>query len=476
MPIAAGENRVILAMADPLDQFTRNAAAAALGRPVAVAVAVPVELDAALDRLYAEPEEAGDSGTMLDEMVPDSEPAEEDAERLKDLASEAPVIRLVNQLIARAVETHASDVHLEPFPDRLRVRYRYDGVLHEVEPPPARLQAAVISRIKIMARLDIAERRLPQDGRIKLTVRGHEIDFRVSTIPSLHGETVVLRVLDRTAVEFDYDRLGFSAGIQAGLERSLDLPNGMVLVTGPTGSGKTTTLYTGLLKLNTVARKIVTVEDPIEYQLNGINQIQVKPQIGLNFASLLRSILRQDPDVIMIGEIRDLETAQIAVQAALTGHLVLSTLHTNSAAATVTRLRDMGLEDYLLTATLKAVLAQRLVRRLCAACRIAAPAPAAVVERFGLDRLAPAGTITLYHPAGCPECRGTGFRGRRAIGELLLPSRAIERLIFERADDVAIEHAAVADGMRPILDSGMTAALEGDTTVEEVVRCIRSEA
>ena len=476
MPIGAGENRVVLAMADPLDQFTRDAAAAALGRPVAVAVAVPVELDAAFDRLYAEPEEAGDAGTVLDEMAPDSEPAEEDAERLKDLASEAPVIRLVNQLIARAVETHASDVHLEPFPDRLRVRYRYDGVLHEVEPPPARLQAAVISRIKIMARLDIAERRLPQDGRIKLTVRGHEIDFRVSTIPSLHGETVVLRVLDRSAVEFDYNRLGFSAGIRDGIARSLDLPNGMVLVTGPTGSGKTTTLYTGLLQLNTVARMIVTVEDPIEYQLNGINQIQVKPQIGLNFASLLRSILRQDPDVIMIGEIRDLETAQIAVQAALTGHLVLSTLHTNSAAATVTRLRDMGLEDYLLTATLKAVLAQRLVRRLCAACKIAAPAPAAVVERFGLDRLAPAGAITLYHPAGCPECRGTGYRGRRAIGELLLPSRAIERLIFEHADDVAIEHAAVADGMQPILDSGMVAALEGDTTVEEVVRCIRGEA
>jgi general secretion pathway protein E len=252
---------------------------------------------------------------VLDDMVADTEPAEEDAERLKDLASEAPVIRLVNQLIARAVETHASDVHLEPFPDRLRIRYRYDGVLHEVEPPPARLQAAVISRIKMMARLHIAERRLPQDGRIKLTVRGHEIDFRVSSIPSLHGEKVVLRILDRTAVEFDYAKLGLPADIRQGIERALDLPNGMVLVTGPTGSGKTTTLYTGLLKLNTVARNVVTVEDPIEYQLTGINQIQVKPQIGLNFASLLRSILRQDPDVIMIGEIRDLETVQIAVQA-----------------------------------------------------------------------------------------------------------------------------------------------------------------
>jgi general secretion pathway protein E len=250
----------------------------------------------------------------------------------------------------------------------------------------------------------------------------------------------------------------------------------MVLVTGPTGSGKTTTLYTGLLKLNTVARNVVTVEDPIEYQLGGINQIQVRPQIGLNFASLLRSILRQDPDVIMIGEIRDLETAQIAVQAALTGHLVLSTVHTNSAAATMTRLRDMGLEDYLMTATLKAVLAQRLVRRLCPECKAVEPAPAALIERFGMTRLAPAQEIVLYHSVGCPACRGTGFRGRRAIAELLVPNRAIDRLIFEGADDAAIERAAVAEGMRPIFDSGLLAVLEGDTTIEEVVRCIRSEA
>ena len=356
------------------------------------------------------------------------------------------------------------------------MRYRYDGVLHEVEPPPPRLQAAIISRIKIMAQLDIAERRLPQDGRIKLTVRGHEIDFRVSTIPALYGEKVVLRVLDRTAVEFDYAKLGLPDEIRAGLERSLDLPNGMVLVTGPTGSGKTTTLYTGLLRLNTVVRNVVTVEDPIEYQLTGINQIQVKPQIGLNFASLLRSILRQDPDVIMIGEIRDLETVQIAVQAALTGHLVLSTLHTNSAAATMTRLRDMGLEDYLMTATLKAVLARRLVRRLCPACKTAEPAPAGIIERFGLDRLAPSPQIVLHHPKGCAECRGTGFRGRRAIAELLVPNRAIDKLIFDGADDAAIERTAVEGGMRPIFDSGLLAVLEGDTTIEEVVRCIRSEA
>ena len=476
LPIAESAEWAVLAMVDPLDVFTRNAVAAALGRPVAVAVAVPIELEAALDRLYSEPVAEGDGEALLDEVVADDEPAEEDAERLKDLASEAPVIRLVNQMIARAVETHASDVHLEPFPDRLRVRYRYDGVLHEVEPPPARLQAAVISRVKIMARLDIAERRLPQDGRIKLTVRGHEIDFRVSTVPALYGEKVVLRVLDRTAVDFDYEKLGLPADVRAGLERALELPNGMVLVTGPTGSGKTTTLYTGLTRLNTTARNVVTVEDPIEYQLTGINQIQVRPQIGLNFASLLRSILRQDPDVIMIGEIRDLETVQIAVQAALTGHLVLSTVHTNSAAATMTRLRDMGLEDYLMTATVKAVLAQRLVRRLCRKCRVPEEAPPALRERFGLDRFAGAGPITVYRAKGCPDCRDTGFRGRRAIAELLVPSRATDRLIFDGADDTAIERAAIENGMRPIFDSGLLAVLEGDTTIEEVVRCIRSEA
>jgi len=476
LPIADTPDNVILAMADPLDGFVSGSIAAALGRPVAIAVAVPIEFEAAFNRLYPE-SESGQGGAHSGDIVSDAEPSEEDTERLKDLASEAPVIRLVNQLIARAVETGASDVHIEPFEDRLRIRYRYDGALHEAEPPPARLRAAVVSRVKIMSRLDIAERRLPQDGRIRLSVRGQEVDFRVSTIPSLNGESVVLRVLDRTAVEFDFVKLGLPSDVRHGLERVLELPNGMVLVTGPTGSGKTTTLYTGLLKLNSTVRNIITVEDPVEYQLAGINQIQVKPQIGLNFATLLRSILRHDPDVIMIGEIRDLETAQIAVQAALTGHLVLSTVHTNSAAATVTRLRDMGVEDYLLSATLKGVLAQRLVRRLCPKCKIPEPAAPIMIERFGLDRLVPPGQeISLYRSAGCPECRDTGYRGRRAIAELLVPTQEIDRLIFQRADQGAIERAAVADGMRPIFDAGLLAVIEGDTTIEEVVRCIRSEA
>ena len=476
LPIADTPDNVILAMADPLDGFVSGSIAAALGRPVAIAVAVPIEFEAAFNRLYPE-SESGQGGAHSGDIVSDAEPSEEDTERLKDLASEAPVIRLVNQLIARAVETGASDVHIEPFEDRLRIRYRYDGALHEAEPPPARLRAAVVSRVKIMSRLDIAERRLPQDGRIRLSVRGQEVDFRVSTIPSLNGESVVLRVLDRTAVEFDFVKLGLPDDVRQALERVFDLPNGMVLVTGPTGSGKTTTLYTGLLKLNSTVRNIITVEDPVEYQLAGINQIQVKPQIGLNFATLLRSILRHDPDVIMIGEIRDLETAQIAVQAALTGHLVLSTVHTNSAAATVTRLRDMGVEDYLLSATLKGVLAQRLVRRLCPKCKIPEPAAPIMIERFGLDRLvAPGQEISLYRSAGCPECRDTGYRGRRAIAELLVPTQEIDRLIFQRADQGAIERAAVAGGMRPLFDAGLLAVIEGDTTIEEVVRCIRSEA
>jgi len=357
----------------------------------------------------------------------------------------------------------------------LCVRYRYDDILHEAESPPARLAPAIVSRIKIMAKLDIAERRLPQDGRVKLAVRGHETDFRVSTIPTMHGETVVLRVLDRSAMVFEYSRLGLPQPVIARLSKALDLPNGIVLVTGPTGSGKTTTLYTGLQSLNATTRKVVTVEDPIEYQLPGINQVQVKPQIGLTFARLLRSILRQDPDVIMVGEIRDLETAQIAVQAALTGHLVLSTLHTNSAAATITRLRDMGVEHYLLTAVLRGVLAQRLVRRLCLQCRREDAASAEVVARFGLERLTARRPVTLWHPVGCPRCRQTGYRGRLAVAEYLQPNDAIERLIFAGAEHIEIERAAVAGGMVPMLEAGLNAALEGLTTIEELDRSIRAE-
>jgi general secretion pathway protein E len=469
LPIALADDGLLVAVADPLDPFVPAAVAAAVNRRVSLAVAVPIELDAAFQRLYKQAAPEDEPATSAD-----GAPAEEDTERLKDLASEAPVIRLVNQIIARAVETRASDIHIEPFEDRLRVRYRYDGVLHEAEPPPPGLAAAITSRIKIMSRLDIAERRLPQDGRIKLPVRGQEIDFRVSTIPSMHGETIALRILDRTAVAFDYAKLGLAPAVVKRVSDALDLPNGIVLVTGPTGSGKTTTLYTGLLSLNSVTRKIVTIEDPIEYHLPGINQIQVRPQIGLNFANLLRSILRQDPDVIMVGEIRDGETAQIAIQAALTGHLVLSTLHTNSAAATVTRMRDMGAEDYLLAAVLRGVLAQRLVRRLCAACRREEPAPPELARRFDLERRL-AGPPTVWNAVGCAACRHTGFRGRQAIGEFLPIDPETERMIFTRADAAEIERVATQAGMVTMFEAGIQAALDGVTTIAEVMRSIRSE-
>jgi general secretion pathway protein E len=472
VPVAVEQNMLVLAVADALDEFTPSAISAATGLVVRLEIAVPIELEAAFGRLYPE----GESGDAATASGDSGEALEEDAERLKDLASEAPVIRLVNQLIGRAVETHASDIHIEPFEDRLRVRYRYDGVLHEAESPSARLAPAIISRVKIMSKLDIAERRLPQDGRIKLAVRGTEVDFRVSTTPTLYGEKLVLRVLDRSSVVFDYEKLGLPPNVVAAWTKALELPNGILLVTGPTGSGKTTTLYTGLTTINAVSRNIVTVEDPIEYQLSGINQTQIKPQIGLNFAAMLRSILRQDPDVIMVGEIRDLETAQIAVQAALTGHLVLSTLHTNSASATITRLRDLGLEDYLLTAVLRGVLAQRLVRRLCDACKRETDAPPELITRFGLQKRAARGPLKLWHPVGCPQCRSTGYRGRQAIAEFLVPDAAVEHLIFSKADHTEIEKAAVANGMVTMFQAGLEAALAGTTTIEEVVRSIRAEA
>lgn len=470
LPVTMDEDVLVLASADPFDDFTPAAIAAAAGRRVKLEVAIPIELEAAMERLYP----STDADTEKPPAEADS-PLEDDAERLKDLASEAPVIRLVNQIITRAVETNASDIHIEPFEDRLRIRYRYDGILHEAENPPFRMAAAITSRVKIMSRLDIAERRLPQDGRIRLAVRGQEVDFRVSTVPSLYGETVVLRILDRGAVAFDYAKLGLPPAVIARFQEALALPNGIVLVTGPTGSGKTTTLYTGLLALNSIDRKIVTVEDPIEYRLHGITQMQVHERIGLTFAEFLSAIVRQDPNVIMVGEIRNQETAQVAAQAALLGRLVLSTLHTNSAAAAITRLRDMGLEDYLLAAVLRGVLAQRLVRKLCPCCRLAAPAPPELVRRFDLQSPADEPPV-LYHAVGCPDCRQTGYRGRFAIAEYLTLNAEIEHLIFARADHNSIERAAIEAGMIPLLRCGLDAALAGETTIEEVVRSVRAES
>ena len=472
IPIALTDRSITVAMADPLDDFAVSSIAVAAGRGVERCVAVPIDIEAAFERLY-KPEETHSDAAMDD--IGSAAMVEDDAERLRDLASEAPLIRLVNQLISQAVESRASDIHIDPFENLLRVRYRYDGVLHEVEAPPRSLQAAVVSRIKIMASLDIAERRLPQDGRIKLVVRGQEVDLRVSTVPSLHGESVVLRILDRSAVNLDFAKLGLDDGLRQQFCKQLELPNGIVLVTGPTGSGKTTTLYTGLLHLNSVERNIVTVEDPIEYQLPGITQIQVKPQIGLNFASLLRAILRHDPDIVMIGEIRDLETAQIAIQASLTGHLVLSTLHTNSAASTIARLRDMGLEDYLLTATLNGIMAQRLVRRLCSVCKRAVELTAELSARFGLDRLNPGKNNLVYEPVGCPNCRGTGYAGRIAVAELIVPDENIHHLILSRASHTEIQEAARSAGMQGIYENGLRQVMAGTTSLAEILRSVRLE-
>ena len=466
LPVAEDEAGIALAMADPLDRFAIDSVALRAERPVRPCVAVAAELENAQERLYS------GGKTSIDQIAEsleegDEETTEADVERLRDLASEAPVIRIVNHLITKAVEARASDIHIEPFEAQLRVRYRIDGVLQDVDAPPARLRAAIISRIKIMAKLNIAEHRLPQDGRIKIVARGKEIDLRVSTLPALHGEGVVLRILDREGMVLDFDSLGFDDTTRGLFLDLIERPTGIMLVTGPTGSGKTTTLYTSLTHLNSPEKKIITVEDPVEYQLRGVNQIQVKPKIGLTFANALRSILRQDPDIIMIGEIRDLETAQIAVQAALTGHLVLATLHTNTAAATITRLLDMGVEDYLVTSTVVGIQAQRLVRRLCPACREPYQALPELARQIDPEA---AGPITLYRPKGCKQCSGQGYRGRMGVLEVLPINDEVRRLVLQHAESQEIHKAAVATGMRSMYQDGVTKARLGVTTLEEVVR------
>jgi general secretion pathway protein E len=468
VPVGERDGALELAVADPGDDYAAHAVSLACGKPVALRVALRSEIDDLVERWYG----AGRSalGTIVEGLEGGgAESAGDDIEHLRDLASEAPVIRLVNLLIQRAVEARASDVHIEPFENRLKVRYRIDGVLHEVEAPPASSTAAVISRVKIMARMNIAERRLPQDGRIMLRVQGKELDLRVSCIPTSFGESVVMRILDRGNVVLDFASLGFDALTLPAFLRVLEQPHGILLVTGPTGSGKTTTLYTALSKINTPDRKIITVEDPVEYQLEGINQMQVKPQIGLDFAGALRSIVRQDPDVIMIGEMRDLETCRIAIQSALTGHLVLSTLHTNSAAGGLTRLLDMGVEDYLLASTVNAILAQRLVRRLDPdAAEAYEPLPE-LVRELGLDKLTDRRPLRLYRPQPSAD-NASGFRGRLAIIEQLTMSDALRRLVMQRADAGDIERAARAEGMRTMYEDGLRKALAGLTTVEEVLR------
>jgi len=471
IPLSLSDDEIVVAMADPLDQFARHAVELATGRTVSCRIGVVSEIEAACREHY------GDGASSMEQIIlaieDDAQADPNDVQQLKDLASEAPIIRVVNLIIARALKARASDIHLEPFENRLKVRYRVDGVMRDVEAPPAHSSAAVVSRIKVMAKLNIAERRLPQDGRIKLRIEGRELDLRISTVPTMHGESVVLRILDKTSVPLEFPRLGFTAQTLPAFEAALDRPYGIILVTGPTGSGKTTTLYAALQRLNTPERKILTVEDPVEYQLEGINQIQIKPQIGLSFAHALRSILRQDPDVIMVGEMRDLETAKIAVQSALTGHKVFSTVHTNDSASSITRLLDMGIEDFLLTSTVTAVLAQRLVRALCEYCKEPYDLLPGVARELGLDRVTAESPVPLYRPGGCSECEGTGFRGRTGILELLTMSDPIRETMLKHADAGAIRRTAVAEGMTPMYEDGLRKAVAGVTTVEEVVRVTR---
>ncbi len=468
VPLASEGGVLRLVMTDPRDRFVLDALQLATGQAVEPAIGLSADIGAALEHVIQAEQSADEA--VATEASGDEDVREEDVEHLRDMASEAPIIRLVNLILQRAVESRASDIHIEPFEGKLKVRLRIDGILHEIDAPAARSTAAVISRVKIMARLNIAERRLPQDGRIKIRVQGKELDLRVSTVPTMHGESVVMRLLDKQSIVLDFETLGFEG---EGLERFLrvlDMPHGIILVTGPTGSGKSTSLYTALARLNTPERKILTVEDPVEYELEGVNQIQVKPQIGLNFASALRSIVRQDPDIIMIGEMRDLETAQIAVQSALTGHLVLSTLHTNDAAGTVNRLLDMGVDDYMLTSTVNGILAQRLVRKLCAHCREPVDLPAEVREEYGLDRFAPADGLQAHRPVGCDECAGTGYRGRLAIIEFLVMTDAVRSKVMNHAISSDIERCARDEGMRTMYEDGLHKVARGMTTLEEVLR------
>lgn len=465
VPLSFSNHLMEVAMANPLDADVCDAVAFANDCKIKILVGSISEIQAAIDKLY------GGNNSQMDQIVDSVDVdniSDEEVDHLKDLASEAPVIRLVNLIIYQAVEQKASDIHIEPFEGQLNVRYRIDGVLQEVESPPRQFAAAVISRVKLMAKLNIAERRLPQDGRIRSRIQGQDYDMRISTVPTIYGESVVIRLLNQATVKLDFSKLGFEREVQDQLETCLRQPHGMILITGPTGSGKTTTLYTALNLLNEPNRKIITVEDPIEYQLEGINQIQAKSSIGLTFASALRSIVRQDPDIIMVGEMRDLETAEICIQSALTGHLVLSTLHTNDAASSITRLIDMRVENYLLTSTLHAVVAQRLVRVLCPKCK----QKTAMSDQLRQEIELIYGNVSgqTYKSVGCATCSHSGYSGRTTILELLMLDDDLRKQVLENADAVQLQKLAISKGMRTMYQDGLKKVLDGVTTLEEITR------
>lgn len=477
VPLELKDNTLSIAIHNPFDRHALDAIRMITKYNLTVHLAKENEITDAIEKLFST------GSSSMDRIIENigredggeiSIDDEGDVDHLKDLASEAPVIRLVNLLISRAIELQASDIHLEPFEKDFQVRYRIDGVLHDVESPPKNLQAAVISRVKIMSKLNIAERRLPQDGRIKLRVMGKEIDFRVSTLPTLYGESVVMRILDSESIVFDLDHLGFPRDQLNNFQDLIARPYGIILVTGPTGSGKTTTLYSALNKINDAEKKIITVEDPVEYQLHGVNQIHVKPSIGLTFANCLRSILRQDPDVIMIGEIRDAETAEIAIHSALTGHLVFSTLHTNDAAGAITRLLEMGMENYLVSSSLLGIMAQRLVRIICPRCREEYDPSEETLREMELHTAMTTG-IRLARGRGCEYCANTGYRGRSGIYELLMLHDDIRKLILSQADSKAIKDRARELGMQTLREAGWSKVREQVTTESEVIRVTQVE-
>lgn len=458
LPLRVHNGTIDVAIADPSDLLLREAISLATQKQIQVFAGCEKDITASLAALF--------EGEVKEEAVEASSiEVMEDVEHLRDMASEAPVIRLVNSTLTKAIELGASDVHLEVFEKNARLRYRVDGVLQELVPPPKEMYNAIISRIKIMAKLNIAEKRLPQDGRIMMKVAGKEVDLRISIIPMSHGEGVVMRILDRSAVTLDLEKLGFSPVFLTKFRRMINKPEGMLLVTGPTGSGKTTTLYAVLKEIISPELKIVTVEDPVEYNMEGVNQIQVNPQIDLTFATGLRSILRHDPDVILIGEIRDRDTASIAIQASLTGHLVFSTLHTNDAASAFTRLMDMGMEDYLISSCIIGVLAQRLVRKLCDKCRETYQPPPDIRQTARLNE-----GEYLYRSKGCDDCGNTGFRGRKCIAEFLVVDDAIKKLILSHKDSGEITKEAVRRGTKVLWEDGLDSVRKGETTLDELLR------
>ena len=467
VPIALQGSEALFSATVPQDEFLQRALGLALTQAVKIQLGLESDILAALQKYSAPDEEEAAAEESFGAYAND----QEFIEHLKDLASEAPIIRLVNQIIHRSLDVGASDIHIEPFEDGLHLRYRVDGVLQDTpDPPPASYAAAIASRIKLLANLNIAEQRLPQDGRIMTRVKGHELDLRVSTIPTVYGESIVMRVLDRQSIRLSLTSMGFSDDTLARYQELLSRPHGVLLLTGPTGSGKTTTLYASLASMDAHSLKIITVEDPVEYQLQGINQIQVKPQIELNFARALRSILRQDPDIIMIGEMRDTETAQIGVQSALTGHLVLSTLHTNTAAGAITRLEDMGVERYLITTAVNGVLAQRLVRTLCDHCREPVELSEDVLRAFGLMRFFDPAQHGIYRATGCDQCQHTGYRGRTGINELFVMDSAMHAAILDGADATTLHATARRHGMVTLYEDGLRKVVRGVTSLEEVLR------